>query len=304
MKVGLVLGGGGAKGFAHLGVLKVLKQAGIKIDVVAGTSIGALVGAVFAADTLSTLEEEALEIKLSAIPRLLSPAWSLSGFFSGENALDLLSEIVGTENIEELPIPFAALAVDLNTASRVTFTNGNLRQAVRASFAIPAVFTPVRINEMLLVDGGTLEPLPVETARILGADFVIAVDLFGENVDPCARGSRLPTGLQSALGYLKNITTKLGRPVEDKNLVLPNIIDIMESTLSVMQQELTAFRRSEFPPDQLIQPSVADVGLLDFHQGKTIIERGIAAAEDALPDLLSSLEKAQTDFHAKISAKT
>ncbi len=291
MKIGYALGGGGAKGFAHIGVIRVLAEAGIHADVVAGTSMGSLVGAIYASGNLSHLEREARDIKLTDIPLLLGPAWSLSGLFSGKNVLEVLSSLLDVETFEELKIPFAALSVDLNTSSRVTLTKGSLREALRASISIPAVFTPVLRENQLLVDGGTLEPLPVETARSLGADLVIAVDLFGSDLPEKTPGEE-PKGaaaaLLSAISYLKTVSAKLpwgGQNEETlrKSGPTPTLVDIIERTLVVSQRELTQYRLGQHPADVIIRPAVSDIGLLDFHRGALGIERGVEAARDAVP---------------------
>ncbi len=286
MKIGLALGGGGAKGLAHLGAVRVLREAGVSFDIITGTSIGALVGAVLASGNIAHLEREVRDIKLTDIPLLLSPAWSLSGFFSGKTALDVLSELLEAKLIEELPIPFAALSVDISTAKLVVHTRGDLRRAIRASFSIPAVFTPVIEGEQVLVDGGLLEPVPIETARALGADKVIAIDLFGRQ-SPFHRQKKVPSGIQSALTYLRGVSEKLPwgeRSTEDR-AVVPNIIDILERTLAVNQRELTKLRLRDHPADLLIQPDLGDIGLLDYHRAEPIIERGVEAAKSMLPEI-------------------
>ncbi len=293
MRLGIALGGGGAKGFAHIGVLNALTQAGINCEVVSGTSIGALVGAIYAGGNLGKLEEESLGIKLTDIPRLLSPAWSLEGFFSGKNALERLSDFINVERIEELTKPFAAVSVDLRAGAVHTFTEGPVGEAIRASISIPAVFTPVRVGEHVLVDGGTMEPVPVEAARALGADLVIAVELFGnQSAGEVPREKQTPSAsrlvkVQSALNYLRSLTQKgttTGIGERDSN-----IIEIIERTLALSQHTLTNLRLQLSPPDFLIQPAVSHIGLLDFHRGVTGIEAGYRAAERVIPELKQRL---------------
>jgi NTE family protein len=299
MKLGLALGGGGAKGFAHIGVLKVLEEAGITVDAVAGTSVGALVGAVYASGNIRHLERESIDITLTDIPLLLSPAWSLHGLFSGKNALDVLSQLLSTELIEDLTMPFAAVSADLNTGRSVVLKSGDLRRAVRASISIPALFTPVLIDDMLLIDGGILEPVPVRHCRELGAEAVIAIDLFGNQDTPPVSDTRrsekiLPAGLQNALNYLKSISSKLpwGERQNSENSggrKVPTIIDILEKTLAVSQRQLTEYRLREHAPDITIRPALSDIGLLDFHRGKETIERGMLAAREVLPAIRKCL---------------
>ena len=305
MKIGLALGGGGAKGFAHIGVLNALNDAGIPIDIIAGTSIGALVGAVYAAGHLKELEEKSSLLRITDIPMLLSPTVSAKGLFSGKQVLSLLDEFVDYENIEDLPIPFAAVAADLLASEAVVFTRGNIRQAVRASIAIPVIFTPVTLGDRTLVDGGTVDPVPVETARALGADIVIAIDLFGnspinaaERIELNHREAEfLPSGFNSALSYLSSISTKLPfsdwlNPGSTANTYPRHVIDILESTLAISQRQLTELRFKLAPAELVIRPTVAHIGLLDFHKGAPVIEAGRAAVEACLPEIQRCLDGA------------
>ncbi len=295
MKMGIALGGGGAKGFAHIGVLKVLAQAGIEFDVVSGTSIGALVGAAYAAGGLEKLEEIWTKITLKDIPLLLGPTWPRQGLFSGRKVLKLFNEIIEEENIEDLKKPFVAVCVDLKNEEIVAFTKGNVYNAVRASIAIPAVFTPVVSEDKFLVDGGVLEPVPVEAARHLGADFIVAVDLLAssrfERTDPEAQVILEEELLRSTIednSLVKKINSILkGRSRE------PGIIDIIQRTSVVTQKSLTAYRLKEHLPEFVIRPSLSHVGILDFHRGSSTIKIGEQAAKEALPKLMEEINKIQ-----------
>lgn len=258
MKLGIALGGGGAKGFAHIGVLKTLTKAGYDFDVVTGTSIGALVGAAYASSNLDKLEEITIKFNNLDIPFLLSPTISKKGLFSGKNIEELLKKAVNKYRIEELPKSFAAVCVDLNKPEIVTVKRGDVVKAVRASIAIPGIFTPVISGDQLLVDGGVLEPVPVEAAKMLGADFIVAVDLLSKS-------------------------NTSGKNTE------PNLVNIIQKTSITTQQSLTRFRMTIFPPDIVIEPEVANVGILDFKNGSKIIKEGEKAAKKALPQLTDLL---------------
>ncbi len=304
MRIGIALGGGGAKGLAHIGVLQTLSEAGIDCDVVSGTSAGALVGAFYAANALDKLVEEVNKVRLTDIPLLLSPTLTVSGLFSGRNVIERITELVGVSLIEELPKRFAAVTVDLNASEIVTISQGSISHAIRASISIPVVFTPIVDGQRLLVDGATMEPVPVQTARTLGADFVIAVDLFGDN-QICEEASsaqsygQWPTSLISAASYLRSLASSI-RQTE----VLPsstlrerhaasNIVDIISRTLALTQRALTAARLKQHPPDLVIMPPVAHVGMLDFHHAAPIIELGRQAAVQALPRLRHKLNRCE-----------
>jgi len=263
MTIGLALGGGGAKGFAHLGVLEALGEAGIEFDVVAGTSIGALIGAVYVSGNLEKLESFAINLGLSDIPFLLGPTWPKGGLFSGSYIEKLIDEFIEAENIEDLPKPFAAVSVDLNKAEVVTFTKGSLKRAIRASASIPGLFKPVIFEDKLLVDGGVLESVPDQAARSLGADFIVAVDLLSDLSGP--RGS------------------KIKKP--------PSIVEVVQRSSIVAQRRITEYKFKENPPDIVIRPPLSGIKVMDFHIGKSIIEIGKEAAQKVLPELLEKINK-------------
>jgi len=260
MKLGIALGGGGAKGFAHIGVLKTLLNAGYDFDVVTGTSIGALVGAVYASSNLDKLEEITTKFNLLDIPLLLSPTISKQGLFSGKKIENLLKDVVDQYKIEKLPKTFAAICVDLNKPEIVTINSGDLVKAVRASIAIPGIFTPVINGDQMLVDGGVLEPVPIESAKMLGADFVIAVDLLS-----------------------KSGNTKKNNET--------NFVDIIQKTSITTQQSITKFRMKIFPADIIIEPEVSNIGILDFKNGRKIVREGEKAAKKVLPQLAELIKR-------------
>ncbi|HSG31928.1 MAG TPA: patatin-like phospholipase family protein [Thermodesulfobacteriota bacterium] len=254
MRLGIALGGGGAKGYAHIGVLKAFSDMGIEFDVISGTSVGALVGAVYASGNLDRLEEIATKFSVLDIPLLLSPTISKQGFFSGKKIETLLNELISEKNIEDLPKPFSAVCVDLNKPEIVTLSKGNLINAVRASISIPAIFTPIKSGKQLLVDGGVLEPVPVEATRNMGADIVIAVDLLSKS---------------------KNF----------KDLQDGTILDIIQKTSIATQQGLTKFRMQLHPPDLIIEPDVSALGILDFKNGKKVIKIGKEETKKMIPHI-------------------
>lgn len=258
MKLGLALGGGGAKGFAHLGILEVFNEAGIEFDVVAGTSIGALIGAVYISDNLQELKKYALTIGIADLPFLLGPTWPKGGVFSGNSIEKLVDDFIHIENIEDLKKPFAAVCVDLNSGDVVTLTTGNLKRAVRASTSIPGLFKPVIFEDKLLVDGGVLESVPDQATRDLGADFVVAIDLLSD--------------------LSGNETFGNGKT--------PSIVEVVQRTSILAQRKITEYKFKQIPPDILIQPPLSNVKIMDFHHGRSIVEIGREAAKKVLPELL------------------
>ncbi|HEY0301832.1 MAG TPA: patatin-like phospholipase family protein, partial [Rhizomicrobium sp.] len=184
--IGLALGGGAARGFAHIGVLKTLAAHGIVPDVIVGTSIGAVVGGCYAASQLEGLESWARGLKVRSIFSYLDISLSGSGLISGSHLATKLTETLADRRIEDLPVRFAAIATEFNTGHEIWLTRGRVADAMRASYALPGIFPPVKIGGRWLVDGALVNPVPVSAARALGARLVIAVNL---NADLFGRGT-------------------------------------------------------------------------------------------------------------------
>jgi NTE family protein len=255
-KVALVLGGGAARGFAHVGVIRALEQEKIPIDLVVGTSVGSLIGAIYAHDRNSfELEWTAFALEKDEIFDYgLLNAFTGMGAAKGERLEAFVRSKVPVANIEELKIPFAAVATDLNRGIRVVLDKGSVGRAVRASSAIPGVFEPVDHQGRLLVDGGVVDNIPVSVARDKGADLVIAVDI--------------------------------GKQVNNFNIA--DIIDVMIQSLAIMSAENARISRQE--ADILIAPNVGDVGILDFTQKKRCMQAGIEATQKVLPEIKAKIE--------------
>ena len=292
MKVGIALGGGGAKGFAHIGVLDALDRAGIKFDMVAGTSIGALVGAVYASGNLHELERVSRKYGMKDLPFLLGPTWPRKGLFSGNYIERLLGDIARVKNIEDLEKPFAALAVDLNKAETVTFTRGNLYKAVHASMCIPGLFKPVIDGDRILVDGGVLEPVPLSALRHLGADVVVAVDLLSNLTPVGAAPEKAPVFAEyirflAERFYMEGLMEK-----ERESGITASLVDIIQRSSIIAQRRLTEYNFRDNPPDVVIDPPLSNIKVLDFHRGESIIDSGRRAAEKAIPELRNILKRA------------
>jgi NTE family protein len=256
-KIALVLGGGAARGFAHVGVIRVLEQEKIPIDMIVGTSVGSLIGAIYAYDSNSfELEWTAFTLeKDDLFDYGILTAINGMGAAKGEKLEAFVKSKVLAPNIEDLKIPFAAVATDLNMGRRVVLDRGSVAKAVRASSAIPGVFNPVDYQGKLLVDGGLIDNLPISVARERGADLVIAVDI-SENV----------------INY--NIT---------------NVVDVILQAVTIMAFENVKYKRKE--ADVLILPAVGNVGMLDFTQKKRCMQAGIAAAQKAMPEIKRKIEE-------------
>lgn len=250
--VGLALGGGASKGFAHIGIIKVLKENGIPVKVVTGTSAGSIVGSLFA----SGMSPDRLELEAEILGKtdLVDLTLSTSGFIKGEKLQNYINRKVGGRQIQQFPIKFAAVATDFETGKAVAFNQGNVGQAVRASAAIPNVFQPVIIGRHKYVDGGLSQPVPVSSARRQGANFVIAVDIS-------ARPS-------------KNVGQ--------------GFFSYLDQTLNVMS--VSALQNELGQADVVIKPQVLDLGAVGgFDQKKRAIRLGEEAARAALPEIKRKL---------------
>ncbi|MFA7664511.1 MAG: patatin-like phospholipase family protein [Burkholderiaceae bacterium] len=288
-RVGLALGSGSARGLAHIGVLRALTEAGVQVDVVAGTSMGAFVGAMFAAGKLAELEAEFRDIDWQGIVSLVDPVFPRSGLIDGVKIGEFIRRYVAQSDIEALPIRFRAMATDLTSGEQVALDSGDLIEAVRASIAVPGVFTPIRCNGRLLVDGGLVAPVPVASARSMGADFVIAVDLNHDIVgnrqmraDEAAAGKPLT---QVMTRMFDSLHTDLPMLVQFREWLarepLPGIIDVLLASLYIMQARVTQATLREDPPEILIQPPLGGVRFLEFDQASGIIEIGYRSAIEA-----------------------
>lgn len=298
-RVGLALGSGGARGAAHVGVLKVLEREGIKVSAIAGTSIGAMVGGAYAAGIpLSRIEEEWLTTSRRKLLRSFLPTFPRTGLSSGAGLRRYLREILGDVRIEELPIPFAAVATDLDTGEAVVLRSGPLVEAIRASTAIPGVFQPVRWEGRLLVDGGMVEPLPVRVCRELGADIVIAVDTNPAPHPTTPEGRRPWAALSQALrqGLLHrpwvpaSLTEVLGEYARERPAArpLPGIFEILNQSAAILVQEILRLKLRLDPPEIYLRPKFREER--SYLRAKENIRAGEEAMEEALPTLLSLLE--------------
>jgi NTE family protein len=291
-KIGLALGGGAARGWAHIGVIRALEEVGIKPDIVCGTSIGALVGAVYAAGELDKFEEWVLALKVSEIISYLDVSLS-SGLLKGDRLMEFFRKDFNDYNIEDLDIPFAATATLLNSGAEKWLKEGSMLDAVRASIALPGLFTPVMHEGSVLIDGGLVNPVPVSLARALGADIVIAVDL---NSDALNRHMNAPENTEAVINESNNWIDKLKdgisglMPSADSSAPqLPSMIDVIAASINIMQVRISRSRMAGEPPDFILTPKLAEIGLLEFHRAKESIEEGKQAVERAKHSFPSQL---------------
>jgi NTE family protein len=289
--IGLALGGGAARGFAHIGILRTLLANGIVPDIVVGTSIGAVVGASYAAGHLDTLEAWAKGLLPRNIFSYLDIRLNGSGLIGGSKLAAQLEASFGGILIDELPLKFAAVSTEVNTGHEIWITDGKLVEAVRASYALPGIFEPVLIGDRWLVDGALVNPVPVSAARALGAEVVIAcnvsTDVFGHGTIISAHGKapaepELPAEPEVAAkrGFGKFFSAE--KTVKREffgSAGRPGISTVMVEAFNIMQDRITRSRLAGDPPDVLISPRVGKIGWFDFHRAEETIAHGARAAE-------------------------
>jgi len=310
ISVALVLGSGGARGYAHIGVIEVLEERGFDVVAVAGSSMGALVGGVYAAGSLNTYSAWARGLSQIDVVRYLDVSLSAPGAIRAERVLSTVRELIGSVKIEELPIAYTAVATDLGAQKEVWFQRGSLETAIRASIAIPGVITPVMLNGRLLADGGILNPVPIAPTSSVQADLTFAVSLGGERVS--AGAPVLETAEQRPVDEWIDRFRRTTSSLMDRELVrsvlarfsssedaeaLPSAIDdddfdplpaglskfdMMSQTLDAMQSVLGRYRLAGYPPDILVTVPKDACRSLDFHRAAEMIDLGRALAIEAI----------------------
>ncbi len=301
--IGLVLGSGAARGFAHIGVIRALQAHGIVPDIIVGTSMGALVGGCYATGQLDTLEAWARSLTMRRVIGYLDVSMGGSGIINGARLASQLEKSIGPKTIEDLPIRFAAIATEVGTGHEVWLTHGSLALAIRASYALPGIFPPVHLGGRWLVDGALVNPVPVSAARALGARVVIAVnidaDRFGRGATIASHGSEpgdveaiAPTA-EPRNGFAR-LRGMFGAERALKRQIVagaarPGFSTVMIESFNIMQDRLTRMRLAGDPPDIHITPRIGHVGWLDFHHAAETIAVGQAATEKALDTIAESI---------------
>ena len=303
--IGLALGGGAARGFAHIGIIRTLIAHGIVPDVVVGTSIGAVVGGAYVTGHLDTLEEWARSLQPRNILGYLDIRLDGSGLIGGDRLAAQLEASIGQTVIEDLPQKFASVATEVRTGHEIWLTHGRMVEAMRASYALPGIFSPVNIGDRWLVDGALVNPVPVSAARALGAEIVIAAnlssDVFTHSTTIYSHGQpvKVPETVIDATAPKRRFSRLFSPERTMKREFLggggrPGISSVMADAFNIMQDRITRARLAGDPPDLLITPRVGQIGWFDFHRAADLIAFGARAAEraldsiqDAIPDLAS-----------------
>lgn len=305
-KLGLALGGGAARGWAHIGVLQVLDEAGIKVDILAGTSIGAVVGGCHAGGKLGELDQFARSLTKRRVLGLMDFHIGGSGLISGGRLKRLLDRDLAATRIEDLPLRYVAIATELGSGHEIWLTEGSVVEAMRASYALPGVFDPVRLGGRWLMDGALVNPVPVTAARALGADVVVCVNLNGEgggrgttiqshSAEPDPVAAMAEEAETASVGGwfapVRGAASRLKALASQKREVqAPGLAGVMVDAFNITQDRIARSRLAGDPPDVMIGPKLGRVGLFDFHRADETIELGRAAALRALDDIRATLD--------------
>lgn len=295
--IGLALGGGAARGFAHIGVIKTLVANGLKPDVIAGTSIGAVVGGLYAAGKLEEFEAWALSLTRRRVFSYMDFSFAGSGLIGGTRLAENLVAETAAVHIENLALKFAAIATEIGTGHEIWLTRGRLADALSASYALPGIFSPTRIGGRWLMDGALVNPVPVSAARAIGARLVVAVNL---NADTFGRGTviqdhgaddeEIAVLEQPAHAGLRDKAERLLRRQFLGTTGKPGFSTVMVEAFSVMQDRITRARLAGEPPDASITPRLGSIGFFDFHRAAETIQLGVEAAEKCLDSIHDTMK--------------
>jgi NTE family protein len=299
MKVGLALGSGAARGWSHIGIINGLAEMGIEPDIVSGSSIGALVGAAYAADELDLLQAWSCSLTWKEIIRFLDPTLLGGGLIQGDRLIEFISEYVKNLEFESLKRQLGVVATELETGREIWFREGPLMEAVRASISLPGLFTPLQHQGRWLVDGGLANPVPVSLCRAMGADIVIAVNLNGDILGKHLRNTsrqqdksvevkeddlwgRIAGQVVNSLSAKKK---ELMNRLLGENRDVPGLYEVLASSINIMQDRITRSRMAGDPPDVILAPRMSKLGLMEFDEAEMAIDEGLKEIRRMRPAL-------------------
>jgi NTE family protein len=289
-RVSLVLGSGGARGLAHIGIIQRLEQTGYRIDSIAGASMGALVGGIYAAGKLDSYRDWVCALRSTDVLRFLDLSFSVGGLFKGERIIDTLREMVGDHAIEDLPLAYTAVATDIDRQREVWITRGPLFDAIRASIAVPTIFTPHDYQGSTLVDGALLNPVPIAPTFRDFTDLTIAVNLNAEP-QPAARGPRssarttatpAESDLRSRIQQFLDAITDGRTETHDRDL---GMFELVGRSFDIMQNAIAAVKLATYAPDIVIEVPRDACGSYEFHRAREMIDLGYRLAAETVPPL-------------------
>ena len=297
-RIGLALGSGSSRGWAHIGVIKALSELDIHPQVFCGCSIGAIVGAAYAAGNLDKLEQWVRSLTRGELARYIELNLSLNGFVDTEKLHEFLLQCVCREDdsIEDIPVKFASVATDLETGREVWFTSGPLIDAVWASISLPGLFPPLQHEGKWLVDGGLVNPVPVSVCHALGADIVISVNLNGDVV-----GKHFIQKQNEPVTNNSNVFDRLSRAVnkyspdlfkdDEEKASAPGLFDAIAGSINIAQDRITRSRLAGDPPDIMLSPKLSHIGLMEFYRAREAIQEGEQCVMRMMPEIRHVLGK-------------
>lgn len=301
LTIGLALGSGSSRGFSHIGIINELADHGVTPDVVCGASIGAMVGASLITGRLGSLEEWARKVTRFQAARFLDIDARFTGFVDLSRFNDFLDTYIADDeaNVEEFSPTYGAVATELHTARERWMTRGSLKNAVWASMALPGLFPPKKHEEKWLMDGGLVNPVPVSLCRALGANFIIAVNLNGDIVGKHFESSQKePKERNGFTSRISNFTREYTGSLfsgAGENEKAPSLINSIAGAINITQDRITRSRMAGDPPDILLTPRLADIGLLEMYRAGEAIDEGRECVKRTLPEIDRLLGRQETD---------
>ncbi|MGY5453441.1 patatin-like phospholipase RssA [Agarivorans sp. MS3-6] len=301
--VGLALGSGAARGWAHLGVIMALREMGVQPQVIGGCSIGSLVGAAYACQRVDELTEWALSLSSWQVFNLLDISLNRGGLLTGEKVFNAAEKYIGASNIEQLKIPFGCVATGLESGKEIWLQSGKVRDAVRASCAMPGLMAPYQLNGQWLVDGAVVNPVPVSLVRAMGADVVIAVNLNSDksrlnlldgDIDDSKHNDGNNQAFWRLLGGGKDFLNSMLANLKQQSHRSPGMIGVMSTSINIMQERLTRTRMAGDPPDILLSPKLGNISTMDFHRAEEAIAEGKRVTELMRPQIEEELFLSKT----------
>mgnify|MGYP001825070759 CR=1 FL=1 len=292
--VGLALGSGSSRGWSHIGIIRELAEIGIVPDIVCGCSVGAVVGASYVAGNMDALEEWVYSLTRTDVARFLDLNITMNGFVDAPRLQEFLNRYVCDEaaKIEQLARPFATVSTDLATGREVWFSSGPVLSSVWASMSLPGLFPPIQSNGRWLVDGGLVNPVPVSICRALGAETVIAVNLNGDIVGKHLGREKNRRTDETADNGIISVFKKTVKNYSpgffdngEKNDIPPGLFEALYSAIGITQDRITRSRMAGDPPDILLVPRLANIGLLELYRGKEAISEGADCVRRMLPEI-------------------
>lgn len=287
-RVSLVLGSGGARGLAHIGVIHWLDEQGYRIESIAGASMGALVGGIYAAGKLDAYRDWVCALRRADVLRFLDLSFSVGGLLKGDRIMDTLREMVGEHAIEDLPLAFTAVATDIERQREVWITRGPLFDAIRASIAVPTIFTPHQYQGLTLVDGGLLNPVPIAPTFRDFTDLTIAVDLNGDPLPP-AQPERVAPEEQTE-GAVADLRSRIQQFLDHigDNLLEPrqgdlDVFELVSRSFDTMQNTIAAMKLATYAPDVVVHVPRDACGPHEFHRAREMIALGHRLAAEKIP---------------------